>query len=151
MASYNKVILEGNLGKDAPSLKAMPSGESVCNFSMATTETWKGKDGTKQTSTDWHNIVVYGKKAEIAEKYLAPGNCVLVEGKIRYREYTNKEGVKKKITEIIVFDFVLQNQRDKSEGGGGSREYGEAKTQQEASAPAYGTAPADPFGDDIPF
>ena len=118
--SLNKVMLIGNLGRD-PELKATPSGQSVARFSVATTETWKNQQGEKQSKTEWHNIVVWGKQAEIAEKYLRKGKQVLVEGRIQYREYTDQAGVKKNATEIRCDNFVMLG---RMEDGGGSRDSG---------------------------
>lgn len=118
--SLNKVLLIGNLGKD-PELKATPSGQSVARFSVATTETWKNPQGEKQSKTEWHNIVVWGKQAEIAEKYLRKGKQVMIEGRIQYREYTDQAGVKKTICDIRCDNFVMLGRADE---GGGSRDSG---------------------------
>ena len=118
--SLNKVMLIGNLGKD-PELKATPSGQSVARFSVATTETWKNQQGEKQSKTEWHNIVVWGKQAEIAEKYLRKGKQVMIEGRIQYREYTDQAGVKKNFCEIRCDNFVMLGRMD---DGGGSRDSG---------------------------
>lgn len=104
--SLNKVILIGNLGKD-PELKTTPNGTAVAHFSIATTESWKNQQGEKQTRTEWHNIEVWGKQAEVAQKYLAKGKQIMVEGKIQYQEYTDKEGVKKVFTKIRADNFVM--------------------------------------------
>jgi single-strand DNA-binding protein len=101
MASVNKTILLGNLGKD-PELKFLPNGDAVCNFSIATTDSWKSKDGTKQEKTEWHNIVLYRKLAEIAGEYLRKGSSVYIEGSLQTRKWTNKEGQERYTTEIIV-------------------------------------------------
>ena len=116
--SLNKVLLIGNLGRD-PELKATPSGQSVARFSVATTETWKNQSGEKQSKTEWHNIVVWGKQAEIAEKYLRKGKQILVEGRIQYREYTGQDGVKKTACDIRCDNFVMLG---RMEDGGGSRD-----------------------------
>jgi single-strand DNA-binding protein len=100
MASVNKTILLGNLGKD-PELKFLPNGDAVCNFSIATTDSWKNKDGTKQEKTEWHNIVLYRKLAEIAGEYLRKGSSVYIEGSLQTRKWTNKEGQERYTTEII--------------------------------------------------
>jgi single-strand DNA-binding protein len=118
--SLNKVLLIGNLGKD-PELKSTPSGQSVARFSVATTETWKNQQGEKQSKTEWHNVVVWGKQAETAEKYLRKGKQVLVEGRIQYREYTDQAGVKKTFCEIRCDNFVMLG---RMEEGGGSRDSG---------------------------
>jgi single-strand DNA-binding protein len=156
--SLNKVMLIGNLGRD-PELKATPSGQSVARFSVATTETWKNQQGEKQSKTEWHNIVVWGKQAEIAEKYLRKGKQVLVEGRIQYREYTDQAGVKKNATEIRCDNFVMLGRADE----GGSREGGTRDSSNYGGRPSGGGsqdfedhgAPPAPGGgfpdDDIPF
>lgn len=102
----NKVMLLGNLGKD-PEIKRLESGVVKASFSLATSETYKNKAGEKITTTQWHNLVVWRGLAEIAEKYLIKGSQILAEGKITYREYEDKEGVKKRFTEIIVDNFTM--------------------------------------------
>jgi len=100
MASVNKVILVGNLGRD-PEVRFMPNGEAVCNFSIATTDSWKDKSGAKQERTEWHNIVMYRKLAEIAGEYLKKGRPVYVEGRLQTRKWQTKEGQDRYTTEII--------------------------------------------------
>jgi single-strand DNA-binding protein len=100
MASVNKTILLGNLGKD-PELKFLPNGDAVCNFSIATTDSWKDKAGQKQEKTEWHNVVLYRKLAEIAGEYLRKGSSVYVEGSLQTRKWTNKEGQERYTTEVI--------------------------------------------------
>lgn len=100
MPSLNKVLLMGHLGHD-PELRHMPSGQPVANFNIATTEKWKGKDGQTGEKTEWHRIIVFGKIAESCKKYLAKGRAVYVEGKIQTREWEDKEGAKRRATEII--------------------------------------------------
>ena len=99
MASVNKVILVGNLGKD-PEVRYMPNGEAVCNFSIATTENWKDKSGVKQEKTEWHNIVMYRKLAEIAGEYLKKGSPVYLEGSLQTRKW-EKDGITRYSTEVI--------------------------------------------------
>ena len=110
----NTVILTGNLGQD-PEIKTFDDGNSVCTFSLATTENWKNKQGEKMSHTDWHNIKVNGKMAEIAHKYLKKGSKVHVQGKIRYREY-EKDGTKKYFTEILAreVEFLSSNNQTRS-------------------------------------
>jgi single-strand DNA-binding protein len=98
MASVNKVILVGNLGRD-PETKYLPSGDAVCNFSIATSETWKDKAGEKQEATEWHRISAFGKLAEICGQYLKKGSTVYIEGSIKTRTY-EKDGEKRYATEI---------------------------------------------------
>ncbi|MBN1983487.1 MAG: single-stranded DNA-binding protein [Chitinivibrionales bacterium] len=100
MAGVNKVILIGNLGKD-PELRRIPSGTSVATFSLATTERWNDKSGLKQDHTEWHNIVAWGKLADLAHQYLKKGRSVYIEGKITTRSWDDKDGNKRYRTEIV--------------------------------------------------
>ena len=100
MAGINKVILIGNLGKD-PELRYTPNSQAVATFSLATNRRWKDKEGQQQDQTEWHNIVTWGKQAEICKEYLKKGSSVFVEGRIQYRTYDDKDGNKKYITEIV--------------------------------------------------
>ncbi len=143
MASVNKVILIGNLGKD-PEVRFTPSGQAVATFSIATNEGWKGKDGQDQERTEWHRIVVWGKQAENCGEYLSKGRTVYIEGRLQTREWTDKEGQKRYTTEVVANNFggvVFL-------GGGGGKGYTEAKS----SAPDSPSAPSNPpKDDDIPF
>ena len=134
----NRATLVGRAGKD-PSIKTMNSGDKVANFSIATSESWT-KNGEKVEKTQWHNIVVWGKLADIVEKYVKKGDKLLVEGAIETREY-EKDGVKKYTTEIVLRGFDSKLLLLGSKDGGGQRE--QAPTQ----------AAADPYDDmgDIPF
>jgi single-strand DNA-binding protein len=100
MASVNKAIIIGNLGAD-PELRYTPSGQAVTSFSVATTDRYKDKSGTQQSRTEWHNVVLWGRLAEIARDYLKKGNPVYIEGRIQYRSYDDKEGIKRYRTEIV--------------------------------------------------
>lgn len=100
MASVNKVILIGNLGAD-PELRYTPAGAAVASFNMATTEKWKDKEGQPQERTDWHRIVLWSRQAEIAKEYLRKGSSVYIEGRLQTRNYEDKDGIKKYVTEII--------------------------------------------------
>lgn len=100
MASVNKVILLGNLGKD-PEIRFMQSGEAVANFSIATTDVWKDKNGQKQEKTEWHNIVFYGRTAEVVRDYVKKGSSVYIEGRIQTRKWQDKNGQDRYTTEII--------------------------------------------------
>jgi len=101
MASVNKAILIGNLGQD-PEIRYAPSGQAVTTFRIATTEKWRDKDGQMQERTDWHNIVCWGRQAEIANEYLKKGRPVYIEGRIQNRSYDDKDGNKRYISEIVV-------------------------------------------------
>jgi len=155
--SLNKVILIGNLGKD-PELKMTPSGQPLARFSLATTETWKTPAGEKQQKTEWHNIVVWGKQAEIAEKYLRKGKQVMIEGRIQYRDYTDPtSGVKKVYTDIRCDNFVMLGRMDdtsrQSSGsyGGSSYERPPASGGQDYEAPTPPPSHGGGYDDDIPF
>ena len=120
--SMNKSILIGNLGKD-PVLKMTTEGKPVARFSLATTESWKNSKGEKQSKTEWHNIVVWGKQAEVAEKFLRKGKQVKVEGRIQHREYTDQSGAKKSFTEIKCDNFVMLGKvKGKHEQGAAQQE-----------------------------
>ncbi len=109
-ALKNKVQLIGNLGK-APEIKTMEGGKKLARFSVATNESYKDAKGEKVTETQWHNIVAWGKVAEIAEKYLTRGSEVAVEGKLMNRNYTDKEGVKKYITEVQINEILMLGEK----------------------------------------
>lgn len=118
MASVNKATLIGNLGQD-PELKYMPSGDAVCNFTIATKESWKDRDGNQQEKTEWHNIVAFKRLAEICGEYLRKGKQVYIEGRLRTSSWEDQNGVKKYKTEIIANDMQMLGRRDDDMGGGG--------------------------------
>ena len=122
MASgVNKVILIGHLGAD-PDMRYTPSGAGVCELRVATSESWKDKNGQRQERTEWHRVVVWGKTAEICAKYLTKGRQVYVEGRIQTRTYDDKEGVKRYMTEVIANDVqFLSGGREGAAGGAGKR------------------------------
>jgi single-strand DNA-binding protein len=151
MASINKVILIGNLGRD-PELRYTQSGSAVANFTLATNEKWRDKEGNNQERTEWHRIIVWGKTAEICSQYLEKGRSVYVEGKLQTNEWEDKEGIKRKTTEIIARDVQFI----------GSRAGGPAPVGSQAGPPGGSQGgPRDgspdgghnqpPPGDDIPF
>jgi single-strand DNA-binding protein len=111
MPSVNKVILMGNLGKD-PEVRFMPNGDAVCNFSIATTDSWKDKAGERQEKTEWHNIVMYRRLAEIAGEYLKKGRPVYIEGRLQTRKWQTKEGQDRYTTEIIADSMQMLGGRD---------------------------------------
>ena len=119
MLGINKVILIGNLGKD-PELQHTPSGNTVCKFSVATTDQWKDSSGNKQQKTEWHNIVVWGKLAEICNQYLEKGKTAYIEGKITTRSWEDKDGNKRYMTEIVASTVQFMSP---SGNKGGSHEY----------------------------
>lgn len=133
----NKVILIGRLGRD-PELRYMANGEAVCDFSVATSESWKDKNGQRQEATEWHNVTMYRKLAEIAGEYLKKGSQVYLEGKIKSRKYTDKNGVERTAYDIIANEMKML--------GGNSQETQEQPKQQQATA-----APVENITDDVPF
>ena len=145
MASVNKTILLGNLGKD-PELKFLPNGDAVCNFSIATTDSWKNKDGTKQEKTEWHNIVLYRKLAEIAGEYLRKGSSVYIEGSLQTRKWTNKEGQERYTTEII--GNSMQMLGSKSSQSTNVPDVPEVKESEEYTR---GSAAVEGADEDVPF
>ena len=122
MASVNKVILLGNLGRD-PETRYTTGGDAVTNLRIATTETWKDKNGDKQEKTEWHSVVLFGRQAEIAGEYLKKGRSVFIEGRLQTRKYTDKEGVEKYATEIVGDRMqLLGGPRDGGGAGGGAED-----------------------------
>jgi len=149
--SLNKVMLIGNLGKD-PELKMTPSGQALARFSVATTESWKNPQGERQSKTEWHNVVVWGKQAEIAEKFLRKGKQVLIEGRIQYREYTGQDGLKRTACDIRCDNFVMLGKMDeggRSNFGGGGGEFDDPTPPPPGSASGSGGGGG--YDDDIPF
>ncbi len=152
MASVNKVILIGNLGAD-PETRYLPSGDAVTNIRIATTETWRDKNGEKQEQTEWHRVALFGKLAEIAGEYLKKGSPVYIEGRLQTRKWTDKDGQERYTTEIRADRMQMLGSR-----GGGSERMPAAE-----EAPAAGSAPRKSAGsggkggnledleDDIPF
>lgn len=116
MSGVNKVILIGNLGKD-PEVRSFEGGNMVANFTLATTEVFRDRNGNKVEQTEWHNIAMWGKLAEIAGKILRKGAKVYIEGRIKNRSWEDKEGHKRYITEIVAENFTLLGPRPNSEGG----------------------------------
>jgi single-strand DNA-binding protein len=112
MPSVNKVMLLGNLGRD-PEVRTFPNGDSVCNFSIATSTSWKDKaSGEKKEKTDWHNIVMYRKLAEIAGEYLKKGSSIFVEGSLQTRKWQTKEGQDRYTTEVVADTMQMLGGRD---------------------------------------
>ncbi|MEP7276988.1 MAG: single-stranded DNA-binding protein [Betaproteobacteria bacterium] len=180
MASVNKVILLGNLGRD-PETRYTTGGDAVTNLNIATSEQWKDKGGEKQERTEWHRVVLFGRQAEVAGEYLKKGRSVYIEGRLQTRKYTDKDGVEKYSTEIVADRMQLLGGRDGPGGGGGGgadvdfpadsssggdggaprRESGGggAPRRESGGGGGGGAAPAkgggkkntDDFDDDIPF
>ena len=166
MASVNKVILVGNLGRD-PEIRYLPSGEPVANITIATSSKYKSKTGEMVEETEWHRITFFGKLAEIVGQYLKKGRPVYVEGRLKTRKYTDKDGVEKYATDIIANEMQMLGGREGmgepsgDEGGGydsAPRRPAPAPQRPAAAAPAPRQAPAprpasgfDDMDDDIPF
>jgi single-strand DNA-binding protein len=157
MASVNKVILIGNLGRD-PETRYTTGGDAVTNLNIATSETWKDKAGEKQEKTEWHRVVLFGRQAEIAGEYLKKGRSVYIEGRLQTKKYTDKDGVEKYSTEIVGDRMQLLGSKDGG-GGGGDAEFSGGGGRREGGGGSTGAAkPASPakknvddFDDDIPF
>jgi single-strand DNA-binding protein len=163
MASVNKVILIGNLGRD-PEVRYAPNGSAICTVSLATSRTWKNKDsGERQEETEWHRVVFFDRLAEIAGEYLKKGKSIYVEGRLKTRKWTDKDGVEKYTTEIVAQEMTMLGSREGAGMGAGAMgDDSGAPTARSAppagrpAAPA-GKAPAksntgfDDMDDDIPF
>ena len=144
----NKVILIGNIGND-PDTKVMPSGDHVSNISIATSETWKDKQGVQQEKTEWHRVVFFGKLAEIVQQYVKKGSKIYIEGKLQTRKWQDQSGADRYSTEVIVdsFNGVLQMLDSKD-----SSSNSPAPSQPSAPAPQPSSqSPVDDFSDDMPF
>ena len=145
--SLNKAILIGRLGRD-PEVRQMPNGEAVCNFSIATSETWNDQHGQKQERTEWHAITLYRRMAEVAGQYLKKGSQVYIEGRIQSRKYTGKDGIERTAYEIIGSEMKML---------GGGNDSGQQNAQHTPPAPPSRQAPAAPaqpvddIDDDVPF
>jgi|SRR5688572_31313631 single-strand DNA-binding protein len=158
MASVNKVILIGNLGRD-PETRYMPDGGAITNISVATTDTWKDKQGEKQEKTEWHRVAFFGRLAEIAGEYLKKGSQVYVEGRLQTRKWQDKDGNDKYTTEIVADRMQMLGSRQGMGAGATASEPPADRGGGEAGAPRAGARPAakggggkfDDFEDDIPF
>jgi single-strand DNA-binding protein len=146
--SVNKVILIGRLGKD-PELKYTASGTPFCRFSMATDDTWNDKaSGERQEKTEWHNIVVWDRLAEICNQYLTKGKLIYIEGKLQTREWDDQDGNKRRTTEVVARDMVmLGGNPGESAGGGGQRRAASAEGGGGSTSSSTSTI----TDDDIPF
>lgn len=173
--SLNKVILIGRLGRD-PEVRYMPNGEAVCNFSVATSETWNDRNGQRVERTEWHNITMYRKLAEIAGQYLKKGGLVYLEGRIQSRKYQGKDGIERTAYDIVANEMKMLGGRNENSGGAPYEEgYGQSQEayqrpaqqsrQPAADAPSHpqetpdaprrqpvpAAAPVEDIDDDIPF
>jgi single-strand DNA-binding protein len=157
MPSVNKVILMGNLGRD-PEVRFMPNGDAVCNFSIATTDTWKDKAGERQEKTEWHNIVMYRRLAEIAGEYLKKGRPVYIEGRLQTRKWQTKEGQDRYSTEIIADSMQMLGGRESSSPQENSNaeekpkdDFDQSPNRVNETNPSNTGSAFDEFEDDIPF
>jgi len=162
MASVNKVILVGNLGRD-PETRYSTSGAAICNITIATSRQWKDKaSGEKREETEWHRVVFYDRLAEIAGEYLKKGRPVYVEGRLKTRKWQDKEGQDRYTTEIIAEEMQLLGSREGGGGGGGGDvEFSGGAGSRASSAPAAASSASkgggakkgspDDLDDDIPF
>lgn len=169
--SLNKVILIGRLGRD-PEVRYMPNGEAVCNFSVATSETWNDRNGQRVERTEWHNITMYRKLAEIAGQYLKKGGLVYLEGRIQSRKYQGKDGIERTAYDIVANEMKMLGGRNENSGGapyeegyGQSQEAYQRPAQQSRQPPSHpqeapaaprrqpvpAAAPVEDIDDDIPF
>jgi single-strand DNA-binding protein len=147
--SVNKVILVGRLGKD-PELKYTASGTPFCRFSIATSDVWNDKaSGERQEKTEWHNIVVWDRLAEICNQYLTKGKQVYIEGALQTREWDDQEGIKRRITEVRARDMVMLGSAP--EGASGQRRAATAEGVGGSSVSSSGTTTSTITDDDIPF
>ena len=140
--SINKVILIGNLGQD-PELRYTSAGVAVATFTLATNESWKDQDGNAQERTQWHNLVAWRKLAEICGEYLKKGSRIYAEGRIQYRNYDDKNGVKRYVTEIVLDQMMMLDSRSSGQSGGASMQSSAASIPAEESNPEK--------VDDLPF
>jgi single-strand DNA-binding protein len=148
MSSLNKIMLIGNLGKD-PEIRYTPDGSAVATFSLATSESWTDKNGGRQEHTEWHTIVAWSRLADLAKRFLTKGRQIYVEGRIRSREWNDRDGNKRRTTEVIATQMVLLGSRSQGADTGIQPMDSFAKTPTDSPEP--------PFGDtgitdsDIPF
>ena len=153
----NKVMLIGNLGKD-PEVRYTPSGVATASFSLATSESWKDSEGNQQEKTEWHNIVVWRKLAEIAGEYLKKGKKIYLEGKIQTRSWDDKAtGQKRYMTEIVADNIIMLDSRGGEQGGTYERSSAPSRSSSTSAPPSFGDSseqgPAKDHGqeEDLPF
>ena len=158
MASVNKVIIVGNLGKD-PETRYAPNGDAICNITVATTDTWKDKQtGEKKEQTEWHRVSFFGRLAEIAGQYLRKGSAVYVEGSLRTRRWQDKQGQDRYTTEIRADSMQLLGERQGGEQSGQQRQQAPQQPRQQAPqreqqrpAPQQSSGGFGDMDDDLPF
>ena len=151
----NKVMLIGRLGRD-PETRYTSGGQAVANFSVATDETYKDRNGERQKRTEWHKIVVWGKQAEIAQQYLKKGSLIFIEGRIQSREWQDKEGQKRTSFEIVATNFRMLGGRGEgmAAGAGAGASASRSEDAEHSAGPedSYGSASGPEINDeDIPF
>lgn len=142
MASVNKVILVGNLGRD-PEVRYMPNGDPACNFSVACTDSWKDKSGQKQERTEWVRIIIFGKLADIAGQYLKKGSSVYLEGRLQTRTWTDKEGHERQTTEVVADRMQMLGGRPSETSASG---VSQPQSNEQSAGGSFDT-----LDDDIPF
>jgi single-strand DNA-binding protein len=145
--SLNKVTLLGRIGAD-PDIKYTQSGQPVCTLNVATNQTWKDEAGVLQTKTDWHRVVVWGKLAETCHEYLKKGSKLYLEGSLHTRQYDDKDGQKKYITEIKMNEMIMLDSRGSSEGGYTKNTSSNFQPGSDIDSSASSTTP---IADDLPF
>ena len=159
MASVNKVILVGNLGRD-PEVRYLPSGDPVANVTIATSSRYKSKTGEMVEETEWHRVTFFGRLAEIVSQYLKKGRSIYVEGRIKTRKYTDKDGQEKYATDIIASEMQMLGSREgmgepgySDDEGGARPARAQSNARQAAAAPAASKPGSgfDDMDDDIPF
>ena len=145
MAGVNKVILLGHLGRD-PEIRYMPEGTAVANMTIATSESYKDRDGNRQECTEWHRVALFARTAEVAGEYLRKGSQAYIEGRIRTRKWTDKDGQERYSTEIVGDRLqLIGGRRDGADGGNPAPQHGGG------GGGDMGPAPMEEFDDDIPF
>ena len=149
MASLNKVMLIGNLGKD-PEVRYTAAGTAVASFSIATTEKFKGKSGDWEEKTEWHNITLWARLAEIAGEYLTKGKTVYIEGRLQTRKWQDKDGKDRYTTEIVGEKMQMLGSKGDGASGGGSRSGGERSSGSQQHGSSYEEPQFNP-DDEIPF
>jgi single-strand DNA-binding protein len=148
MSSLNKIMLIGHLGKD-PEIRYTPDGSAVASFSLATSENWTDKSGSRQEHTEWHNIVAWSRLADLSKRFLTKGRQVYIEGRIRSREWNDKDGNKRRTTEVIATQMVLLGSRPQGADAGVHSMEPVSRNAPDSSEPAFGDAGI--TDSDIPF
>ena len=153
MASFHQTIIVGNLGRD-PETNYMPSGDMVCNFSVAVTEKWKSKDGEAKEATTWYRVNAFSKLAEICSEYLKKGSAVMVVGKMTARQW-EKDGVKRESWELRADSMQMLGSKQEGQGAAGkeypSQQYGSSTPAPKPAATSSGGSGFDDFDSDVPF